>query len=239
MVLAPRSHRTYLTGSRRRTALAKPKAKFGPHENVCTTEQTVLVSAVTAYMNLLRDTAIFELQRSNLDVLQEQLRQTKQRLESGNVTATDVYQSELRLSVGRTQLFAAEANYRTSRAVYRQVIGVEPGRLMPASAVDRFIPDSLPAAVTAGTAEHPTVATAQYNVDVALYQVKVAEGALYPTLSLLGSVQRNYDLGLTTPRISPRQSVANFLFPFIKAARSIRRSGKPKRRSGNGVMILM
>ena len=186
----------FQTANRTRQAESQVRAA---RETLRTTEQTVLVSAVTAYMNLLRDTAIFELQRSNLDVLQEQLRQTKQRLESGNVTATDVYQSESRLSVGRTQLFAAEANYRTSRAVYRQVIGVEPGRLMPASAVDRFIPDSLPAAVTAGTAEHPTVATAQYNVDVALYQVKVAEGALYPTLSLLGSVQRNYDLGLTTP----------------------------------------
>lgn len=162
-------------------------------------EQTVLLNAVTAYMNLLRDTAILELQRSNLEVLEEQLRQTKQRLESGNVTATDVYQSESRLSVGRTQLFAAEANYRTSRAVYRQVIGVEPGRLQPASSVDRFIPGSLPGAVTVGTAEHPTVSTAQHNVDVALHQVKIAEGALYPTLSLLGSVQRNYDIALTTP----------------------------------------
>ena len=50
-----------------------------------------------------------------------------------------------------------------------------------------------------GVMEHPTVATAQSNVDVALFQVKVAEGALYPTLALLGSVQKNYDLALTTP----------------------------------------
>lgn len=164
-----------------------------------TTEQIVLLSAVTAFMNLLRETAILDLQRSNLGVLQEQLRQTKQRLESGNVTATDVYQSEARLSVGRTQLFAAEASYRTARAVYRQVIGIEPGKLQPATAVDRFIPRALPAALAVGTTESPAVATAQHNVDVALHQVKIAESALYPTLSLLGSVQRNYDVALTTP----------------------------------------
>ena len=67
----------------------------------------MLLNAVTAYMNLLRDTAILELQRSNVEVLQEQLRQTRLRLESGNVTATDVSQSESRLAVGRTQVFTA------------------------------------------------------------------------------------------------------------------------------------
>ena len=168
-------------------------------ETLRSTEQSVLLAAVSAFMNLLRDTAIFDLQRSNLNVLQEQLRQTKQRLESGNVTATDVHQAEARLAVGRTQLFVAEAAFKTSRAVYRQVIGIDAGRLRPATSVDRFIPTLLPAAIAAGTAQNPAVTTAQYNVDVAVQQVKIAESALYPTLSLLGSVQRNYDVALTTP----------------------------------------
>ena len=186
----------FQTANRTRQAESQVRAA---RETLRTTEQSVLLSAVTAYMNLLRDTAVFDLQRSNLEVLQEQLRQTKQRLESGNVTATDVYQSESRLSVGRSQLFVAEANYRTARAVYRQVIGIEAGKLQPATSVDRFVPGSLPAAMAAGTAEHPTVTAAQNNVDVALHQVKIAEGILYPTLSLLGSVQKNYDVALTTP----------------------------------------
>jgi outer membrane protein len=186
----------FQTANRTRQAESQVRSA---REALRTTEQTVLLNAVSAYMNLLRETAVLDLQRSNLEVLQEQLRQSKQRLESGNVTATDVYQSESRLSVGRTQLFAAEASYRTARAVYRQVIGIEPGRLQPASSVDRFLPGSLTAATAVGIAEHPTTSTAQHNVDVALHQVKIAEGALYPTLSLLGSVQRNYDLALTTP----------------------------------------
>jgi outer membrane protein len=167
-------------------------------ETLRTTEQTVLLNAVTAYMNLLRDMAILELQRRNLEVLDEQLRQTRTRLESGNVTATDVSQAEARLEVGRTQVFAAEANVATSRAVFRQVIGLEPGRLVPATSVDRFTPKSLPGAVAAGTAQHPTVVAAQHNVDVALHQVKVAESALYPTLTLQGGVQKNYETTLNT-----------------------------------------
>jgi outer membrane protein len=179
-----------------RTKLAESQV-FAARETLRGIEQTVLLNAATAYMNLLRDAGILELQRSNLEVLQEQLRQTKARLESGNVTATDVSQSETRLSVGRTQLYVAEANYESSRAVYRQVIGLDPGRLAPAAPVDRFTPRTLSAAIAAGIAQSPAVTTAQHNVDIAVHQVKVAEGALYPTLSLQGSVQKNYEQTLT------------------------------------------
>ena len=59
-------------------------------------EQTVLLNAATAYMNLLRDSAILDLQKRNVEVLQEQLRQTRDRFNVGEVTRTDVAQAESR-----------------------------------------------------------------------------------------------------------------------------------------------
>jgi len=171
---------------------------FAARENLRAMEQTVLLNAATAYMNLSRDAAILELQRRNVQVLEDELGQTRQRLNAGNVTATDVYQAESRLAAGRIQMFAAEANYNTSRAVYRQAIGLEPGKLNPASSVDRFIPNNVATAIAMGTAQHPTVSAAQYNVDVAVQQVKVAESALAPTVSLQGNVQQNYASALAT-----------------------------------------
>lgn len=156
-----------------------------------TTEQTVLLSAATAYMNLLRDTAILDLQKRNVEVLLEQLRQVRDRFNVGEVTRTDVAQSESRVAAGRSQVLTAEANYKTSGAVYRQVIGVDAGKLTPGAPVDRFSPSNLPGAINVSTAQHPTVTSAQYNVDAATMAVKVAEAALYPTLSLQGSAQRN------------------------------------------------
>jgi len=157
-----------------------------------TAEQTILLNAATAYMNLLRDTAILDLQRRNVEVLQEQLRQTRDRFNVGEVTRTDVAQAESSLAAGRSQVLLAEANYTASQATYRQVIGVQPGKLEPASPVDRFSPTTLAGAVLAGTAQNPTVTTAEYNVDIALQAVKVAEGALYPTVSVTGSFTQNY-----------------------------------------------
>jgi len=165
-------------------------------ETLRVTEQTVLLNAVTAYMNLLRDGAILDLQRRNVEVLQEQLRQTRDRFNVGEVTRTDVAQSESRLASGRSQVLSAEATYKASVATYRQVIGVEPGKLTPGSPVDRFSPQNLPASIGVATATHPAVTSAQYNVDAALLQVKVAEGALYPTLALQGNVQQSNEIGL-------------------------------------------
>jgi outer membrane protein len=175
----------FQTSNRTRQAESQVQAA---REQLRVSEQSVLLSAVTAYMNLLRDAAILDLQRRNVEVLQEQLRQTRDRFNVGEVTRTDVAQSESRLAAGRSQVLSAEAIYKASVATYRQVIGVEPGKLAPGSPVDRFSPQNLPASVGIATATHPAVTNAQYSVDAALLQVKVAEGALYPTLALQGSV---------------------------------------------------
>jgi len=155
-------------------------------------EQTVLLNAATAYMNLLRDTAILDLQRRNVEVLQEQLRQTRDRFNVGEVTRTDVAQAESSVASGRSQVLLAQANYTSSMATYRQVIGNEPGKLTPATPVDRFSPNNLAGAIASGSSTNPAVTTAQYNVDVALQQVKVAEGALYPTVSVQGAFTQNW-----------------------------------------------
>ncbi len=165
----------FQTANRTRAAESQVLAARATLRN---TEQSVLLDAATAYMNLLRDTAILGLQKSNVEVLQEQLRQTRDRFNVGEVTRTDVAQSEASLASGRSQLLTAESNYNSSAAAYRKVIGTEPGKLAPATPVDRFSPRTLPAAVAVGIATNPSVASAEYNVDVAQLQVKVAEGAL-------------------------------------------------------------
>jgi outer membrane protein len=185
----------FQTGNRTRQAESQVLAA---RETLRVTEQTILLNASTAYMNLLRDTAILDLQRRNVEVLQEQLRQTRDRFNVGEVTRTDVAQSESRLAAGRSSVLLAEANYKTSAAVYRQVIGREPNKLTAATPVDRFSPRSQTDAVAAGNSQHPSVISAQYVVDAALSQVKVAEGALAPTVSVQTNLQKATESSLTS-----------------------------------------
>jgi outer membrane protein len=196
----------FQTANRTRQAEASVLAA---RANLRVSEQTVLLNAVIAYMNLLRDTAILDLQRRNVEVLQEQLRQTRDRFNVGEVTRTDVAQAESSLAAGRSQVLTAESNYKSSAATYRQVIGSNPGKLTPGTPVDRFSPQDLPAAVGLASSTHPSVTTAQYNVDTAQLAVKVAEGALYPTLSLQGNFTKNY---LSTQTLNSIESYSASLF---------------------------
>jgi outer membrane protein len=178
-------------GTANRTRQAEQQVSAA-RETLRNVEQGILLLAATSYMNLIRDAAILSLQRSNVEVLQEQLRQTRDRYDVGEVTRTDVAQAESRLAQARAQLLTAESNYATSRASYRQVVGVEPGRLDPASPVDRLSPSNLQQAVVLARAQHPAVTTQMFNVDAAMFQVKVAESALYPTLTAVASVTKSY-----------------------------------------------
>jgi len=166
---------------------------MGARETLRVTEQQVLLDAATSYMNLLRDQAILDLNRSNVEVLTEQLKQTRDRFNVGEVTRTDVAQAESRLAAGRSALLGAQSNYVTSQANYRRVIGVDPGRLDPGTPVDRLSPPTLAGAITAGEQDSPSVLAAMYGVDIAELQVKISEGALYPNLSLVASATRSYE----------------------------------------------
>jgi outer membrane protein len=167
---------------------------FGARETLRNTEQNILSGAATAYMNVLRDTAILDLRKNNIIVLEEQLRQTRDRFIVGEVTRTDVAQAESSLATGRSDYFTAEANLKTSVADYRRVIGIEPKRLEPARTIESLLPRTLGAAVDLALAEHPEVQAALHAVDAAALQVKLAEGQLYPTLNVVGHAERDYNL---------------------------------------------
>jgi outer membrane protein len=156
--------------------------------------QNALLDAATQYMNVLRDSAILDLQRRNVQVLQEQLKQTRDRFNVGEVTRTDVAQAESRLAAAQSQVLTAEANLKASQAAFRRAIGVEPANLRPGMPVDRLSPRSQEAAVEMGRAEHPTVTAAQYTVDAAQYAAKAAEGALYPTITIEANATKRWDL---------------------------------------------
>ncbi|MGC5781708.1 TolC family outer membrane protein [Methylobacterium sp. NFXW15] len=166
---------------------------YSQRETLRFTELTVLYNAVQAYMNVLSNTATLELNRNNVEVLEEQLRQTRDRFNVGEVTRTDVAQAEARLAGARSQVSAAESALRTSIGIYRQNIGVEPRSLAPGRPLDRFVPASLDVAISTGLQEHPQIVSAIHALDAAESQVKVLEGQLYPQVTVQGSVTQRYD----------------------------------------------
>ncbi|WP_108519411.1 TolC family outer membrane protein [Bradyrhizobium algeriense] len=188
----------------------------GAREALRALEQTVLLSAATSYMDYLRDSAIVEVQKSNVRVLEQTLKQTRDRFNVGEVTRTDVAQSEAQLAAGKTQLLTAEANLTTTRSNFRRIIGNEPQNLAPGSPVDRFLPGTLPAAVELGLTQNPNVTAAMFGIDVSYLQVKVAEGALLPTVTLQAAVQQSYEQSLIQYRAFGASATAQLSVPIYQ-----------------------
>lgn len=145
-------------------------------------EQQILLQAVTAYMNVVRDESVLELRKNNIKVLERQLQASQDRFRVGEVTRTDVAQSEARLENAKSQLLSAEATLAASRAQYRRVVGDTPGSLETPSAKPQ-LPIDLDTAIEIAMEESPGVKSARYNEEAARHGVNSAKGALLPSVN--------------------------------------------------------
>lgn len=179
-------------------------------------EITVLGNSAIAYMNVLRDTAVYALRQNNVEVLEEQLSETRQRLAGGEVTRTDVSQAEAALAQGQADRATAQTNLRASIANYRQWIGVEPKKLAPGRALGNLLPKSLGAATEIAEAENPLVLGAIENAEAAESAVRIALGQLAPTLNLAGSVIQQWDFFGTRQRLFDGLVSAQLNVPFYE-----------------------
>lgn len=167
-------------------------------ENLANTEQNTLFDAATAYMDVLRDRQIAALRRQNLGFLQEQVRAARARFEVGEGTRTDVAQAESQQALATALLNSALAQVASSEATYFDVVGNPPTNLQPGRTPAGYIPKSLDSAFAISQREHPAILATLAAVDAAAFQVKSAEGALLPTLSLTGRVDDTYALSETS-----------------------------------------
>ncbi|MBW8618807.1 MAG: TolC family outer membrane protein [Hyphomicrobiales bacterium] len=181
------------------------------------TEQSILLNAATQYMNVVRDEAVVRLRTANIGVLKEQLRQTQDRFQVGEVTRTDVAQVEAQLAAAEAEFSTAETNLAVSRAAYGQVVGAEPVDLADAEPVSKGLPGSLKEALAAGESSHPQVQAARHAVEVAEASVKAAEGELKPSVDLQGSVSRNWDYKAANDDVSDAKLLGVLSVPLYEA----------------------
>lgn len=164
---------------------------FASREQLRATQINILQAAAQAFVDVARDKEIVTIRRQNLEFLREQVKASNARLNVGEGTRTDVAQSQAQLSAAQALLQSAIAQEKSSEAVYQQIVGDRPVGVHMPSAPSRLLPPSLSRALSVGRAENPSILGAQYNVDASGYQVKSAEGALLPGVSVQGSIYNN------------------------------------------------
>lgn len=146
------------------------------------TEASVFSAVVAAYMDVIRDGAIVGLNQSNVRALEVNLEATRDRFEVGDLTRTDIAQSESRLALARSDLRGAEARLISARENYVRLVGDVPVDLQPPPPLPN-LPASPNDAVGVAMANNPDIAAARKERDAATYDVKVARSSRLPTLS--------------------------------------------------------
>jgi outer membrane protein len=212
------ANETVYNGNRTVNSISQAESQvLGTREQLRNTEQNTLLSGVTAYMDVLEDTAILDLDRNNVEVLQEQLRETRDRFTVGEVTRTDVAQAEASLASAQAIALSAVATLQAAVARYRQFIGDQPTSLAPVKPIVRPLPKTLPEAITISQVEHPSIGASLHGVDAAELQIKIAEGALYPTIGLSASINNQFDInGVPGFRLVDGEIMGNLTIPIYQ-----------------------
>ena len=165
-------------------------------------EGDVFTQATTAYMDVIRDRAIVELNQNNVKVLETNLQATQDRFQIGDLTRTDVAQSEARLQLGRAQLAQAQGTLTASEATYRQVIGHAPGVLAPPPPLPP-LPATADEAVRIALADNPDLVAISRQAIAAGYDVNVARASRLPTISAQASGDYVDNLARNSPNGFP------------------------------------
>lgn len=202
-----------------RTVNATDQAEYGVlagREALMSVEQSTLFNAVQAYMNVIRDQSVVELNRNNVDVLQRQLEATTDRFRVGELTRTDTAQAEARLSLAKSNLTAAEAQLTASRAFYERIVGQMPGTLEKPPVV-AGLPNSEEDARSVAEKNNPTLQAARYAEQANREAISVAKGALLPSVDIQAQYQYGRDPSLTVRDVEESSIVGVLTIPLYQA----------------------
>jgi TolC family type I secretion outer membrane protein len=155
-------------------------------------EQQVFTDTVTAFMDVLQNQAVLELSINNEQVLRRQLEAANDRFRVGEITRTDVAQSESRLALAISDRIQAENNLEASRAAFQRVVGEPPG-LLATPAERPALPANRQEALTLSAQNNPNVISALFTEAAAREAVRQVRGELLPDLRIVGNVQRAED----------------------------------------------
>ena len=174
------------------------------------TEADLFTAVVGAYMDVIRDEAIVQLNRQNVRVLTTNLQASESRFQVGDLTRTDVAQSQARLELARAQMQTAEARLIATRENYVRIVGEGPGTLDQPPPLPQ-LPQTPDAAVVAALDDNPVLLAALKQRDATRFDVGVAKAAKLPQVSAVaGGNYFNYlgSLGAGTGFSSPQQGTA-------------------------------
>ncbi|OUS07085.1 hypothetical protein A9Q96_07170 [Rhodobacterales bacterium 52_120_T64] len=161
---------------------------YASRENLKASDQTVLLSAATAYLDVRRDQKFLALAQNDVAVIEQQVRAMQDRFAVGAVTRTDVALVQARLAATKTSLAASSGRLALSKEIYRAVVGGEPVNLQATPALPK-LPNSLAEAESIAMREHPAILASRFTEKAAEFDIARARAARLGSVTLGSSLE--------------------------------------------------
>ena len=178
-------------------------------------EQTVLLEAATAFMNVVRDQAVLELNTNNEQVLKRQLEATRDRFRVGEITRTNVHQAEARLARATADRIQSEGDLQASRAAFQNVVGQAPGKLpRPQPLTD--LPGTQEEAIKTAVTGDPDIIALDFDEQALRHNVTEVRGELLPEVTLSAGASRNLQTSSENSRITTVEGTISLSVPLYQ-----------------------
>jgi outer membrane protein len=187
-------------------------------ETLRAAEETTLQNVVQVYVDVRRDQESVEIAQENVELLQRQLDESHSRFAVGDITRTDVAQTQTRVAAARAQLANAQAQLATSRATYLSVVGENPGTLAPEPPLAKLLPDTIDKALDMAEQNSPHIREADYTEQSSAAKVAEAKAQTRPSLSLQATLGYYGGANSTPPEFT---DIHPNVSPFVDYSRDI------------------
>ena len=193
-------------------------------------EQDILYKTVAAYTGLITANEKLEINRANVELLSRQVETDRIRLERGQISLSDVSQSESSLAGAEASFIQAQSNLLTSKLNYENIIGPlgNAQSLDKSSIISYQIPGSLNSAIEQSKKSNPDLIIAEMEYEQSKKDTSIARSELVPTAKL--SLEKSYsdDLSATYDERDKETLKATVTWPFYSGGKNLASLNKNK-----------
>lgn len=155
--------------------------------------QRLVLDATVTFMNVVRDRELLTLRTQNENVLHEELRAARERFDQGELTQTDVRQTQARLARAQAKTYEAAGNLRASESRFEQIVGYRPTQALKIPAKNFGFPELLDDMVAMAESRNPDIFIATHQQQAAEHNIDATLRELYPQISAFASYNKQHD----------------------------------------------
>jgi|TARA_B110000881_G_C18549927_1_gene503470 outer membrane protein len=204
------------------------------------TEQDTIYLATSAYYDFIYKIKSTEFNLENVSLFERQVETDSARLQKGEITLTDLAQSESSLAGARANFISAKTELLTSKTDFERIIGVKaPEKINENFVVKVNLPKSLKQALEISQKNNPKLLAAKLEYEISKKNVDIEKARLSPSASINFSKSKNDDFSSSVNKTDQESVKATITWPIIRGGKnysSIKKS-KFKRQQSNFILI--